>query len=87
MNVFIDAAGIVRRLYDETMELQRLGSLHIRRASHAEPTPAGMWLADLAPVNGPVLGPFSSRREALEAERVWAESSCLSGLTVDGVGV
>lgn len=30
--------------------------------------PAGKWWADLSPVFGPVLGPFDTRQEAIEAE-------------------
>lgn len=32
--------------------------------------PEGWW-ADMLPVYGPVLGPFSTRQEALDAEVVW----------------
>ena len=31
------------------------------------------WWADMMPMNGPVLGPFDTRSEALEAERVWID--------------
>jgi hypothetical protein len=31
------------------------------------------WWADMLPMNGPVLGPFDTRSEALEAERVWID--------------
>ena len=48
---------------------------HVSRASHVEPCdlPDGRkaWTADLSPVRGPTLGPFSSRKEAVEAEQVW----------------
>ncbi len=33
--------------------------------------PVGFWYADLAPVGGPVLGPFLKRSTALEAELDW----------------
>lgn len=32
---------------------------------------ANVWWADMIPVGGPVLGPFNSRDEALEAEVGW----------------
>ena len=31
------------------------------------------WWADMIPMNGPVLGPFDTRSEALAAERVWLD--------------
>ena len=41
-----------------------------QRASHVEPGPTG-WTADMAPVGGPVLGPFDTRQTALDAEVAW----------------
>ena len=35
--------------------------------------PDGAWTADLSPVNGPVLGPYTRRSEALAAEIAWLE--------------
>ena len=63
--------GRIRAVYDETIELAELGQLSIRRASHVEPDADGNWFADLGPVNGPRLGPFSLRSEALSAESAW----------------
>ena len=54
-------------------DLDTLGQPHIQRASHVEPDGRGQWIADLAPVGGPKLGPFSLRSAALEAERRWLE--------------
>ena len=39
--------------------------------SHVEPDREGYWWADMEPVEGPVLGPFKNRTEALGAERGW----------------
>jgi hypothetical protein len=36
-----------------------------------EPDSDGNWWADMGPVEGPVLGPFGTRGEALAAERGW----------------
>lgn len=63
--------GTGRCLYDETLDLSRLGEVQVRRASHCEPDQAGMWWTDLAPVGGPNLGPFKARSQALAAEVEW----------------
>lgn len=65
--------GRVTTLYDDRLGtlLRRLGTVEIMWASHVEPTSGGLWTADMGPVSGPVLGPFSTRGEALTAEREW----------------
>ena len=68
--------GTVRCLYTEALDLASLGTAEIRRASHVEPA-AGGWTADLSPVNGPVLGPFPLRSQALTAEVEWIERHVL----------
>ncbi len=75
MNLLIQPNGSIRCVYDEAIYLAALGRLTITRASHVEPNEQGHWLADLAPVGGPLLGPFCQRGEALAAEREWLESS------------
>src|SRR5262245_2251342 len=69
----IDPRGRVRCLYGEELDLALLGPLSIRRASRVEPDERGAWWADLAPVGGPLLGPFSLRSQALAAECSWLE--------------
>jgi hypothetical protein len=86
MQLFIDTGGRVRCLYAETIDLATLGSLSIERASHVEPTPSGQWLADLSPVRGPVLGPFSQRSQALAAEAAWLHSHWLERPLATSVG-
>jgi hypothetical protein len=71
MQLIIHADGSVRCLYGEAISLRNLGPLTIHRASHVEPDADGCWHADLSPVNGPTLGPFVSRSEALSAEESW----------------
>lgn len=44
----------------------------MRRASHVEPH-GRSWIADMEPVDGPRLGPFTRRSEALQAERDWLD--------------
>jgi hypothetical protein len=77
MQMIIQADGAVRCLYTETIDLALLGPLSIERASYVEPTPNGRWLADLSPMMGPVLGPFSQRSAALAVEAAWLESHWL----------
>ena len=36
-----------------------------------------LWQADLAPSNGPVLGPFRNRQHAINAEIAWLQSNVL----------
>lgn len=77
MELVIESDGSIRCLYDEELNLRVFGPLRITRGSHVEPTEDGQWLADLAPVHGPVLGPFVHRSEALHAERQWLEQHWL----------
>lgn len=51
------------------------------RASHVEPWDADpmQWGADLSPVGGPMLGPFTTRRAALDAEVAWLNANNLGG--------
>jgi hypothetical protein len=77
MQLVIAASGTIRCIYSEEVDLHRFGKLQIARGSHAEPTASGQWTADLSPVNGPVLGPFEHRNEALFAEQQWLETHWL----------
>lgn len=78
MSLLIRPGGTITTIYDESIDLATLGSLTIRRASHVEPNHEGLWTADLSPLEGPVLGPFPTRSEALDAERDWIETHWLS---------
>jgi hypothetical protein len=69
--LIIDAAGQVRCLYDEAIDLAALGQLSISRGSHVEPTSGGSWKADMSPLHGPLLGPFDNRSTAVAAEQGW----------------
>ncbi len=82
MNLIIEANGSVRGIYGEEIALDALGTPRITRASHVESDHQGRWLADLAPVGGPVLGPFDRRSEALEAEVKWLEEDWLVAQSV-----
>ncbi|MEW4489458.1 hypothetical protein AB1L42_15355 [Thalassoglobus sp. JC818] len=71
MQLIIEPSGYCRCVYSEAIDVRQLGSAVIQRGSHVDPTAGGSWTADLSPVNGPVLGPFSTRSEALDAEVEW----------------
>jgi hypothetical protein len=73
MQLLVQTDGGVRCLYSEHIGLSTLGLLSISRGSHVEPDEAGRWFADLSPVNGPRLGPFSCRSDALATEFTWLE--------------
>ena len=77
MQLVIEPGGVVRCIYSEHIDLAALGSPAISRASHVEPDQQGRWLADMSPVRGPILGPFSHRSEALAAEHSWLEAHWL----------
>ena len=77
MQLLIRPDGGIHCVYGEEIDLSRLGTLQIRRGSHVEPTSDGRWTADLAPVNGPRLGPFTLRSAALAAERQWLNTRWL----------
>ncbi len=77
MDLLIQVSGTVRCVFGEEIDLGQLGQLSIRRGSHVEPTPDGQWTADLAPVQGPLLGPFPTRTAALNAEVTWLQEHWL----------
>ena len=78
MQILIQPDGLLRCLYDESLDLSALGRLQIHRGSHVEPDEHGCWWADLCPVSGPRLGPFDRRSQALDAERKWLEANWLT---------
>jgi hypothetical protein len=78
MQLLIRPDGCALCVYSETIDLTELGRASIRRASHLEPDLEGRWLADLSPVDGPRLGPFTKRSEALAAEEQWLNEHLLN---------
>jgi len=78
MQLVIQPDGSVRCVYGEVINLHSLGNLDISRGSHVEPDLHGQWFADLSPVAGPRLGPFSKRSDALHAELAWLEAHWLN---------
>ncbi len=79
MQLVVMPDGEAKCVYAEVIDLAALGGVTISRGSHVEPTPDGHWTADMSPVNGPVLGPFEHRSEALAAEVQWLETHWLPG--------
>ena len=77
MQLIVQPGGDVCCLYGEGIDLSALGRLTIQRASHVEPDQSGQWWADLALSNGPRLGPFPKRSEALQAESDWLHQHLL----------
>ena len=77
MELVIETDGTVRCLYDETLDPSLLGKVQIERGSHVEPDHDGQWFADLSPVDGPLLGPFLKRSDALDAETSWLSAHWL----------
>jgi hypothetical protein len=71
VELVINSSGDIRCVYGEEVNLSELGRLSIQRGSHVEPTADGQWTADMSPVQGPQLGPFECRTQALEAEVAW----------------
>ena len=69
--------GQVLFIHDDDLAqgLAELGPLTTERASYVEPTADGGWSADLAPVGGPVLGPFPRRDQALSEEVAWLRAN------------
>ena len=74
MEITLLVGASVEAIYDdESAELLRdLGNVSIRRASHVEPEDDG-WYADMSPVGGPKLGPFSTRARAIQCEVGWLQ--------------
>ena len=77
MHIVVAPGGAVRCVYGEAIDLSQLGSIEVRRASSVEPDEQGRWHADLSPVNGPLLGPFARRSEAVTAEEDWLNARWL----------
>jgi hypothetical protein len=65
----ISPTGEVTTLYTKVLELAALGALNIARASQVEPDAEGRWYIYI--IDGPTLGPFARRSEALAAEVEW----------------
>ena len=77
MELVVQPDGHVRCVYNEAINLSALGRVQIKRGSHVEPDADGRWFADLAVAQGPRLGPFERRSDALKAEAAWLNKNWL----------
>jgi len=77
MILSIDTKGGIRGIYTDDFPWRELGKLRIQRASHLEPDHLGLWWADLSLSNGPKIGPFARRADAIAAEVRWLERNHL----------
>ena len=77
MELIIEPSGNLHCIYAEAIDVHSLGQPTITRASNVEPDSSGRWIADLTPVNGPSLGPFDKRTDALAAEVQWLRDNWL----------
>jgi len=78
MQLIVESDGALRCVYGEEIDMHALGTPSVSRASHVEPDQYGRWFADLSPVNGPRLGPFDRRSDALAAESAWLKANWLT---------
>lgn len=89
VSVFILSDGTVNFLYyDELKPLLAIGDVDVARASHVDPekTLDGLkWFANLAPVNGPKLGPYETRTEAITGEIDWLTENYLNKQEADAI--
>ena len=77
MMIRIYPDGYLRFLYEDRLNLSEIGRVRMSRASWVEPDSEGRWWVDLDHSRGPVLGPFTTRAEALKAEVDWLERNRL----------
>ena len=77
MQLVIKPGGIIQCIYGEEIDLAALGKPAISAPAMSSLTSRGGGWRIYHPVNGPLLGPFHSRSEALVAEQAWLETNWL----------
>jgi hypothetical protein len=84
--ICIRADGKAEFIYDDDLKgiIDSSDEKKVFRASHVEPDGTGQWWADLSPIKGPKLGPFTLRAEALQAEVDWIKLNYLGSKTTGG---
>ena len=78
MEFVFEPNGEGRCIYSDYISIRELGDVRIQRVSHVEPNSHGEWVADLSPIEGPKLGPFLKRTDALTAEVEWLREHWLT---------
>jgi hypothetical protein len=76
----IDSNGTYKCIHDDDLAAALVAggdAITIMRASHVEPTATGQWEADLKLSDGPVLGPFETRKAAVQAEVDWINQNLI----------
>lgn len=75
IDIMIEEDGTLRAIYNDALvPLMEQGEARTARASAVEPVEVGRgWTATM--VDGPVLGPFTTRAEALAAEVAWLKTN------------
>ena len=73
MILSISPQGDIRGIYTDNFPWLELGKALVQRASNVEPDHLGLWWADLSLSNGPKIGPFARRADAIAAEIAWLE--------------
>ena len=68
MQLVIKPTGVLIGIYDDSFDYGAFGRPQIRLASRVEPDGDGRWFADMTLSDGPILGPFDKRYEAIDAE-------------------
>jgi hypothetical protein len=76
MTMTVAPDGTMRCLYTEEIDLSAIGNMAIQRTSNVNPDDMGQWWAEILP-DGPLLGPFAKRSEALAAEIDYIENNVL----------
>lgn len=84
-SIVIRPDGTIEFIYSDALRpiIDAAKELKITRVSNVEPTDDGQWIADLAPIDGPVSGSYKLREEALRWEEKWLKEHYLGIPSVD----
>lgn len=79
IELIIDEDAVIHAIYNDALRplFDEASFSEVRRASHVEPCGGGRWTADMGPVGGPVLGPFDTHEQAIQAETAYIRKEIL----------